>query len=153
VNVKLNADNLDAIIKALKKAEKSNVVVGILGDHNARADGSSNADIGAAHEFGSPARHLPIRSFLREPLTDHLNEYLKKSNLFDKKEFKKVIKEKSIIPWLKKIGIVAEQVVREAFDSGGFGKWPEWRGNYKSATGNILVDSTQLRDSITSEVR
>lgn len=153
MNVKLKLDNMDSIIKALKEANKSKLVVGILGDHNMRKDGASNADIGAAHEFGSPARNLPVRSFLREPLTNHLNEFLTKSNLFDKEKFKKVLKEKKLLPWLKQIGIVAEQVVKEAFDTGGFGKWPEWRGSYKSATGNILVDSTQLRDSITSEVR
>lgn len=153
MNVKSDVTHIDVIIKVLKEANKNKLVVGILGEHDARINGSSNAEVGAAHEFGSPARNLPIRSFLRQPLTDHLEEFLEKSGLFNKDAFKKVLKEQKIIPWLKKIGIVCEQVVAEAFNSGGFGKWAPWKGDYQSSTGNILVDSTQLRDSITSEVR
>lgn len=147
--------SLDSIIKALKEKPPS-VRVGILGSNNVRADGSgvSNSEVGAAHEFGSPTRNLPQRSFLRVPLTERLDQALEKSNFFNKDSLKTAVTEGSLANWAKKIGVVAVGVVLEAFSSNGFGKWAPWRSkNYKNKTGDILVDTTNLRNSITSEVK
>ncbi len=154
MNVKIKTPELDSFLRAVKKAHGYKVVVGILHDHESREQSTvTNAQVGAVHEFGSPAKNIPVRSFLRMPITTHFSQALKESKLFKKEELKKIIKEKKLIPWLKRVGITAEKVVREAFDSNGFGTWAPWKGDYKSKTGLILVDTQQLRDSITSEVR
>lgn len=140
---------LDNLIKALSKDE-STARVGILGQKNARRDDGSNASIGAKHEFGD--EEVPMRSFLRQPITENMQAYLDKSGAFDKAAAKKVVEEKSLVPWLKKVGIIAEQIVLDAFASGGFGKWKPSNMEYKK-NHQTLVETQQLRNSITSEVK
>lgn len=149
---KFDVKGLNQILKSLK-GKQPTVRVGILGSTNPRTGKqNSNATIGAAHEFGTS--RLPQRSFLRVPLTDHLNERLEKSQAFDKDALKDVIKSGTVIPWLEKVAKIAEQIVLDAFQSGGFGKWPAWkRPGYTNRTGMLLIDTQQLRNSITSEVK
>ena len=150
----VNVQGLDALLKALK-AKPPKARVGILGG-NARSSSKgtstqTNAQIGAAHEFGTSK--LPQRSFLRVPITDHLQKRMQNSNLLDKDVLKAVIKEGSVVPWLTRVAMIAEDIVLGAFDSGGYGKWAPWANpNYKNNTGMLLVDSQQLRNSITYEV-
>lgn len=139
----MDTKNLDALIKSLK-GELPKVKVGILGD-------SRNATIGAAHEFGTSK--LPRRSFLRVPIADHFEKYMESSGIFTRESLEKVIEDRSMIPWLTRMGILAEKIVAEAFSTGGFGKWAKWKNpNYENNTGQILIDTQQLRNSITSEV-
>lgn len=147
----LNTKNLDQIMKALKD-KMSSARVGILGGKSIRGGGNSstNASIGAVHEFGS--EKMPMRSFLRVPITEHLQKELENSGAFSADELAIVVKEASMRPWLVRVAAIAEQIVRDAFDTGGFGKWPRWSKGYQSNTGQILVDTQQLRNSITSEV-
>lgn len=136
---------LDQLIKTMKK-DPPVIKVGVLG-------GGRNAEVGAVHEFGAPARGIPQRSFLRVPLADHLNAELERSGLLDKETLNEVIKLGSMVPWMKKIGIAAEGVIDDAFETKGYGKWPSWKNpNYHNEGGTLLVDSGQLRESITSEV-
>lgn len=110
----------------------------------------NNAEIGAKHEFGEDG--MPQRSFLRVPLIDHLNKYIESSGLFSKQVLQQVIAERSIRAWVQNIGLVAETVIGEAFDSGGFGKWKPSNMKYKKVH-QTLVETQQLRNSITSEVK
>lgn len=148
----LNIRGLNQILKALK-VRPPVARVGILGDKNSRTGKSnSNATVGAAHEFGTSK--MPRRSFLREPLTDHLNSEIESSGALDKDVLAQVIKEGTTLPWIKKIALLAEKVVLEGFSTGGYGKWAPWKTpGYVSNTGQILVDTQQLRNSITSEVK
>lgn len=151
--VEMNLKPLERLLKSLK-GNIPEVRVGILGDKDARTKGNakSNATIGAKHEFGSA--EVPQRSFLRVPITEHMQEYLDKSGFFDKDALSKVITNASLIVWVKKIGLIAETIVADGFASGGFGKWAKWRNpNYTNNTGQILVDTQQLRNSISSEVK
>jgi phage gpG-like protein len=151
-DVTIQVRGLDALLKALK-GRQPKARVGILGSKAFRKGlGPTNAEIGAAHEFGTSS--LPQRSFLRIPLHDHLEKEMQRSNLFSPVVLANVVKNKNVIPWLEQMAIAAEAVVADAFDSGGFGKWPAWSNpSYKNATGMVLVDSQQLRNSITSEVK
>ncbi len=136
-------------MKALK-GKLPTVRVGILGNSNARADGESNAQIGSWHEFGTSK--LPVRSFLRLPISALLDKYLAKEGALEKKTLKEVLESGTIAPWLQKIGFVAETIVSDAFASGGFGIWPP--SDMKNKTNHqTLVESQQLRNSITSEVK
>ena len=117
--------------------------------------GLTNAAVGAAHEFGSIKRNLPKRSFLREPLVDHLQEKLDAAGAFSAAAQAEVIKEKSLLPWTRKIAILAEEVVKMAFENRGYGKWQDLKEATwdKKTTKDILVETTQLRDSITSDTK
>jgi phage gpG-like protein len=77
------------------------------------------------------------------------------SGLTDKDTLAKVIKDGSVVPWVKEITALAEKVVLEAFATGGFGKWAPLRPETLARKKNhdILVESHQLRDAITSEVK
>lgn len=149
----LEVKGLDQLLKSLK-AKPPTCRVGVLGDKDARTDAKSpsNATIGAAHEYGTV--DMPQRSFLRVPLTDHLTKSIEQSGALDKDVLKEVIKQGTVIPWMLKIAKLAELIVAEAFDSDGFGKWAKWKNkNYTNQTSQILVDTQQLRNSITSEVK
>jgi len=144
--IEVNISKLEDFIKAMKGNPKARV--GIMGDSDHRDDGLSNATIGAIHEFG---HGVPQRSFLRVPLIDGLNEAVKDSITPD--DLTAIVDNKSLVPLIRKIGIVAEEVVGKAFDTGGNGKWPKWTTpGYKNLTGKLLVDTQQLRNSITSVV-
>ena len=143
---------LKQVLKAFK-GENHVIHIGILGANTSRRDSvSNNATVGACHEYGTET--LPIRSFLRMPLNDHLQEYLDRAGAFKNDTITEIIKTGTLIPWMEKIAVTAENVVQEAFHTGGFGKWEKWKDpDYKNHTGQILVDTTQLRDSITSRVK
>ena len=159
----LNVKGLDQLVKALK-VKPPVARVGILQSkvHFAQLKAGqkmpthapTNAEVGAAHEFGAPARNLPQRSFLRVPISEHLQSYMEKSGALDKDTLRDVIKSGTITPWMKKIAALADNIVMDAFESGGFGKWPQWAvPGYSNNAGMLLVDTKQLRNSITSEVK
>jgi phage gpG-like protein len=143
-----NTDGLDKLLKALKKPPS--IKVGILGSNDSRnGKASSNATVGAAHEFGTST--LPQRSFLRVPLSDNLSKALQKAGLLEKKVIAEAVKTGSLIKLLKQIAITAEAVVLDAFDTGGDGKWKP-SNMTKKKNQQTLVETQQLRNSITSEV-
>lgn len=151
----IDTSGLDQLEKAFRDQmnRPMKIRIGIMGDHSAREGGGpTNAEIGAAHEFGAPARNLKQRSFLRVPLMDNLHREIDKAGLFTKTAQNEVVKTGTIKPWLEKVQNVAMAIVKGAFMTGGYGKWPAWKGNYKSLTGEILVNTTQLRDAITAEI-
>ena len=147
----LNTKKLDALIKAFK-GNVPVAQVGILANKNQRISGASNASIGAAHEYGT--ENLPVRSFLRLPITENLEKYLAKSGAFSKDVLAKVIASGSAVEWVRLIGFTAERIVADAFASRGFGKWAPWKNpNYKNNSNMLLVDTTQLKGSISSRVK
>lgn len=148
--VELNTKGLDQIIKALK-GKLPHVEVGVLGKNTKRSGSEvSNAKIAAFHEYGT--KSLPIRSFLRIPIAENLQKYLEKSGAFDKETLRKVISQGSVVEWLKKVGMVAETIVADAFATGGFGKWKPSDMRRKKVH-QTLVETQQLRNSISSRVK
>lgn len=180
-DAELKTTGLDALLKAFK-GDLPKARVGILGDKNSRrttagvlrqlraskiyksankegrreliADAkmqsTTNSSIGAKHEFGLEG--MPKRSFLRVPIIEHFQSYLDAAGGFDKKTINKVIKENSVIIFVKKLGILGEKIVLEAFNTGGFGKWKASNMKYKKNK-QTLVETTQLRRSITSDIK
>jgi hypothetical protein len=157
----LEIRGLELLTKALK-AKPPRTRVGIIGakagPHYAVLEAGdeqpehipTNAEVGAKHEFGT--HDMPVRSFLRMPITDRLEKEMEASGALDVATFQQVLKEKSILPWMKKIAVLAEGIVADAFDTGGFGKWPPSNMAFKKVK-QTLVETTQLRNSITSEVK
>lgn len=144
--------DMDLLEKLLKTFKKKMPVcrVGILGA-SGRGDGPTNAEVGAAHEFGTA--RLPKRSFLIMPLRDNLVGELEKSQAFSEDVMKEVIKKGTIKPWMEKITKVAEGIVIGAFSTAGYGKWRQWKNGYENSTGTLLIDTQQLRNSISSDVK
>jgi phage gpG-like protein len=153
----LNVRGLEQLAKALK-VKPPVARVGILGDKTVRepAEGEkkslTNAEVGAAHEFGTTT--IEKRSFLLTPIKDRLDSEMEKAGAFRPDVLLRVLKQGSVVPWLEKVASLAEGIVLDAFATGGFGKWKAWKNpNYTNNAGQILVDTKQLRDSITSEVK
>lgn len=148
-DTELNMKGLEQMLKSLKSPP--NVRVGIIGDKSPPRTGEvTNASIGAKHEFGESG--MPIRSFLRMPLTLKMQDALDESKFFDPVALKKVVAMGDLTEWMQKIGIVAESVVLDAFDTGGFGQWKPSIMDHKKNQ-QTLVETGQLRNAITSEVK
>lgn len=149
--IELDNKNLLKLMKAFK-GETPRIRVGIIGGtKNARTegDGPTNAEVGAAHEFGT--EHLPVRSWLRMPLMLKLNEMLQEGGAFDTDVIKKIIKDGTIKTWARQVGITGEAAIHAAFATGGFGRWRMVNMTRKE-TKQILVETRQLERSVTSEV-
>lgn len=148
-DVQINLKGLEQLEKALK-AKSPRIRVGILGDGAPRDDGLTNADVGAIHEFGTSSS--PVRSFLRMPLTMLLEKSLEGSGAFTPATLANVVKDGSLVPWCRLVAVTAEGLVADAFDTGGFGIWPPSDMRRKTVH-QTLVETQQLRNSITSEVK
>lgn len=119
------------------------------------ASTKTNVEIGIAHEYGvkgskSGGWKIPPRSFLWMPLSLHLIEYVnQKADVI--KRYLNMADVKSCYVLL---GIIAENVVQEAFNTGGFGSWEKLKQSTidRKGSSSILIDTGQLRKSITSRV-
>lgn len=114
------------------------------------ADAETNADIGLQHEKGVKSKNLPRRSWLEEPLTDHLGEYFKK---LGPKAIQAMLMSNYELAYAD-LGIIAEQIIQRGFETGGYGKWKELSQQTIRRKGSsaILIDTAQLRRSVTSDV-
>lgn len=139
-DVELNTAGLEAFMRMLKKLPT--VQVGVFGD-------GRNARVGAAHEFGTDK--LPVRSWLRMPIAEQMPKRLKSAAMLNRDAFSKMMREGSIMLLMKKIALLAEDVVLGAFDTGGYGRWKPSDMRYKRVQ-QTLVETKQLRDGVTSRV-
>lgn len=144
---------LKAVIKILKE-NKARVRVGILGENNSRSkDSFNNATLGLWHEFGTFT--MVPRSFLRMPMTTEFKKNAENAKgFYGKNLWLNIYETRSMIPLLKKLGIIAEKTIDDAFQTGGFGQWPDLHAEtwLRKKNLQILVETGQLRRSITSEV-
>ena len=153
VEHKADFSSLKELQKKIK--EKVEIRVGILSSTNARNDGESttNAELSMVHEFGSFTKNIPARSFLRMPIeqkADVIKDYIQSK----KKEIEEGMSEGEIDQLLDNIGLSAEAVVKEAFETGGYGKWKSNSPQTvnKKGSASPLIDSGQLRESIINKV-
>lgn len=111
----------------------------------------TNVDIGVIHEFGSPTAGIPERSFLRMPVISRLGDEIKTATLAD---WTAVLVHGGLVGVLRAIGQAAVNVIGAAFHSGGFGRWAPLKAATirRKGSSDILVDTTQLRRSITFAV-
>jgi len=135
------------------------IKVGIVGDEAAterekkddKEESLSNAEVGLKHEFGSVTEKIPIRSFLKMPLETKFKSILK---AMSSTTARSKLEKGEIEDFWKIVGISAENVIQDAFESGGFGKWKPLSAftKLKKGSSQILIDTAQLRKAITSEV-
>lgn len=154
--IKLNFSGLERVRRLLQDTNTKYVKVGVLGSTNNRSKGgSTNAEIGFIQEFGRMEKpKIPARSFLRMPLREHLKDEIEKSKAFKEDEIDKAVAAGNGEQLVKKLGLVAEKVILEAFETSGWGKWKKnapftvkMKGSNKP-----LIDTGELRKSITSQV-
>lgn len=103
-------------------------------------------DNGVVHEYGTP--DIPRRSFLRTPFL--INE--KAIRKFIAAQSEKVLAgDTTPEAALNLIGIKAQKISLKAFDTRGYGKWPDISDATKAAKGSSkpLIDRSILRQSIT----
>lgn len=153
-NIKVNLTGLDKLTKAL--GGKFSIKVGIMGSNAQRKNGEgplSNAEIGFINEFGSYSKKIPPRSFLQMPLRLYLADYLLKKKAFSQQAIDEAVKNGTLLDLAKKVGIVAEEVIQQAFATRGFGQWkPNAHSTVKSkGSDSPLIDTGELRRSITSK--
>jgi len=139
--------------RELKKAMGGYIAVGLPSDKvggQVYGDGETVMQVGAAHEYG--VGNMPERSFLRLPFS------LKKVDLEKAifRQFEDVLERgKKAHKALGLIGVTATQVSQDAFDTQGYGKWPDITDATKEAKGSskVMIDTGILRGSITYVVR
>lgn len=110
----------------------------------------TNADIGLRHEKGVKSEHLPRRSWLQNPLEDNLMEYFTKIG----SETIKLMVLKQSLSAYQDLGIICEQIIQKGFETGGYGKWKSLSAFTiaQKKSSQILIDTGQLRKSVTSQV-
>ena len=155
--VEMNLKGLEKLLTVIKSAATASAKVGVLGKGGKRSavagetSTPTNAEIGAIHEYGTAT--APERSWLRMPLTEKLPGALESSGEPTEATLQKCMNANSAKPYLEIVGIAAVGVINEAFDTGGFGQWPPHAAGYENNTGNILVDTAQLRNAVSYEVK
>lgn len=127
------------------------VKVGIFGNKTGRKDkGKTNAEIGAQHEYGSFSKGIPMRSFLRMPVSQMSDGIINETS----KGIAQFIVKGNWRAILINLGIACERVIHKAFSSRGFGSWkpnaPSTIRRKKSDS--PLIDTRQLERSIASKV-
>jgi phage gpG-like protein len=150
--VKYNMDGLNDFIKGLGGEYVTRV--GVLGGNQARGDGDlTNSEIGVVHEYGTKSGNIPSRSFLRMPLEVKSKDFVK--GIGNSKMVKDAIARGDYKRVYELMGAKAEQIVDDAFATGGFGMWPPLKPETIAAKGSagILKDTQQLRRSVTSDVK
>lgn len=153
-NIKVNLKRLNKLTKVL--GGKFSIKVGIMGSNAQKEHADSkltNAQIGFINEFGSYSRKIPPRSFLEMPLRLYLADYLLKKKAFSQEAIDEAVKNGTLLDLAKKVGIVAEEVIQQAFATRGFGQWkPNAPSTIKSkGSDSPLIDTGELRRSITSK--
>lgn len=122
------------------------------GGHKVGQDVSelSNVDIGLRHEKGVKSERLPRRSWLQEPLEDHLPEYFTK---LGSEVIYRMLQSQSVTAY-NELGVVSMQIIQKGFETGGYGKWKELSRMTIAGKGSsaILIDSGQLRKAIDFKV-
>lgn len=132
---------LEAFDKKLRGDDS--VRVGLPKGSNNYPDGTSVIMVGAVHEFGSPKRNIPQRSFLRTTLVENRRKY---KRIFRKAALGLI---SGNFSREQALGLIGTQVVSDVQNTIRLGISP----SLKSREGTALWDTGHLIESITYEVR
>ena len=141
---------LKGFLERFKEIGKPKVYIGVPASKNGMHEGGINmATLLAIHVLGAPSRGIPQRDPLRPPLIANAQRYsdllgLGLNNSLSDDTGPKLVYEK--------IGIVATNDVYDYFVSGSF-KPLDQKTIDRKGSSKPLIDSEELRGSITFEVR
>ena len=166
INSKITGTDLkgiEGLKERVRKLRNTSINIGVFAGNY--PNGESIASVGLIHEFGSVTGRtftykgksvhisgIPQRSWLRMPLKS------RRFKVLNDREFLKSIlivamsNDKELDKWLNYIGLEAVQIIREAFLTGGFGKWdnnmnPEYI-KLKGSADSPLLDTSLLVSSV-----
>lgn len=131
---------IEEIVKSLKGPDL--VKVGLPKGSNDYPDGTSVIMVGSVHEFGSPSRGIPQRSFLRATLVENKGAY---KTLFKNLSKKIIDGDMSKEEALDFVGATVQGDVISRISEG-------IPPDLTSREGTPLIDSGHLRQSITYKV-
>jgi len=166
MSINLDTTPMHRLSVSAEQAASAYIKVGVLGDYADRTPGQTgtkrtnaaggkeainNPSLGAIHEFGSLTRGIPPRSFLRMPLISRLSDEINKES---QETWEQYFVNFGFIDLLRAIGEASLAVIKDAFKTGGFGRWAKLRPYTIRRKGNdrILIDSGQLERSVTYAV-
>lgn len=121
--VRVDLTQLKVMQSSLKKLDdgRYSIQVGVFGEKASRRKGAAtNAEVGFVHEMGSAARGIPRRSFLWDTFTQQAERLM----AVLKPQVEALFKKGKVDEYLKQTGVAAENLVREAFFTSGWGAWP-----------------------------
>lgn len=104
--------------------------------------------IGATHEFGSPQKNIPERSYLRATLEEHKEEV---TALFSQSVPELLLKGQDVKKFLDKIGVWFTGLVQKKIVTGPFEKLNQKTIDAKGSD-KPLIDTGRMRQSITYRV-
>lgn len=155
--VKITADRMADVIKAINELGAKDVLIGVPDSTTERQSGdpATNALIGYVQEFGSPANNIPARPFLipgvrdiQKPAADRLKVAAQRALAGDLSQAEKQ---------LHTAGMMGQNSARAKINSNIQPKLSERTLAARAARGvtrtNTLVDTGQLRNSITYVIR
>ncbi|MDR3244571.1 MAG: hypothetical protein LBT79_07455 [Elusimicrobiota bacterium] len=153
--VKADFKGLSNALKAIGSIHKAQVGILNNGKKSGKREFAKNVEIGIIHEFGSLTKNIPARSFLRMPIETHFVKELKGNKKFDRAKVETAFLKGNTSQIAKDLGIAAERVILQAFDTEGWGQWEENAEATIKAKGSDkpLIDTGALRRSITSRVK
>lgn len=153
--VKKDFSRITTLSSGLSELKKYRVKIGILTGKASLKHGEfkTNVEIGAIQEFGSIKANIPKRSFIRFPI-EHKRKDLKKKLRKNKDKIIEYIEEGNTKKIFTNIGLEAEGIIQDAFNTRGFGKWVDNAPItiFLKGSDAPLIDTGQLRRTITSKV-
>jgi phage gpG-like protein len=142
-----NDKNLQALKKQMKSAS---VQVGLPKGTPTKEDygGLTVVELGAVHEFGSPAKNIPERSFIRVPIFKSEKEF----KVFAKKQGIMILEGKqTVLQGITKIGIWGQSIIMKSFTDNNWQPLKQSTVNKKGSS-KPLIDIGNLRQSITYSI-
>ena len=141
---------LKGFLERFRDIGKPKVYIGVPASKNGMHEGGINmATLLAIHVLGAPSRGIPQRDPLRPPLIANAQRYSDLLALGLKNALSDATDPKLVY---EKIGIVATNDVKDYFITGNFKALSEKTIKAKGSS-KPLIDSEELRGSITYEVR
>lgn len=141
---------LKGFLERFREIGKPKVYIGVPTSKNGMHEGGINmATLLALHVLGAPSRGIPQRDPLRPPLIANAQRYSDLLALGLKNALANGTDPKLVY---EKIGIVATNDVKDYFITGNFKALSEKTIKAKGSS-KPLIDSGELRNSITYEVR
>lgn len=161
-NVTSNLTGLQTLRRQLGELEAGRVQVGLFGETSGRSAEpgriNSNPQLGAIHEFGlsytvvknKASIQIPERSWLRMPLILHLGKLISARGT----DWLWLLRNRGARRVLAFLGLVAEDVIQEGFNTGGWGSWAPLAETtiQRKGSARILIEIAQMRKAVASRV-
>jgi|WetSurMetagenome_2_1015567.scaffolds.fasta_scaffold300585_1 hypothetical protein len=146
---KVETKGLDEAIKNLEGLKTHGAEIGVYG--GTEENGSDLVEVASVHENGSVDGRIPPRPFLSMPCIMYRNDI--------RETYARGLKRYLTTPqgWEKVLGAVchkAEEIVNEAFDTGGFSLWPPLKEVTVARKGSraILIHTGNLRRNVRTKI-